>query len=141
MSLALQIFTSLLVAFFLTTACLRVLMRRRPKSPSGGVRNGPWLVDLSVGSKAAGLYMRALVARRSTFALSAPETVYFATTRDSAGQDLRAGATYAIAGRDLDARWWSITAYKHRHLIPNVLNRYSFSKTTVTRKADGSWRI
>jgi hypothetical protein len=34
-----------------------------------------------------------------------------------------------------------LTVYKNDHLIPNALNRYSFSKTTVARSADGSWKI
>ncbi len=149
-----QVISSFFIGLISTFVCLRLIMRRRLSwlhlvryvaSRADGnplqLQNGPWRMDLSVGSKDAGLFTRAIAARHSTFALSAPETVYFATTRDSAGQPLNASSTYSIEGCDLESRWWSITVYKQRHLISNPLNRYSFTKTTLSRRPDGSWRI
>jgi hypothetical protein len=156
MFLFFQIVTSLLVAAILARFILRSLLRRRrswrnlplgrsiAKSmnlPPLWIQNGPWRLDLSLGSKDAGLYARAFAARRGLFALRAPETIYFATTRDSAFRPLDGGSTYCIHGRDPDARWWSMTVYKNDHLIANAFNRYSFTKTTVKRRPDGSWRI
>jgi hypothetical protein len=105
------------------------------------MQNGPWRVDLTLGSAAASMYTRAYTAVHATFALRASESLYFSAGKDSAGNRLRCGATYSVQGRDLDARWWSLTAYKNHRLIPNVLGRYSFSQTTVARGPDGSWKI
>ena len=118
---------------------LRSILRRRPPH----IQNGCWRgqLDLPLGGGLLNLYTRPFIAAHGIFALRSPETIYFGAPMDSAGKTLRCGATYCIRGRDPDARWWSLTAYKHDHLIPNVLNRYSFSKTTIGRSADGSWRI
>jgi hypothetical protein len=133
----LEIFITLLLATVLGLAILRRLMRRSPPVK----RCGPWGIDLSLGSAAASMYMRAYVARHSIFALRAPETVYFSTGFDSSGQRMQAGSCYRIRGRDLDTRWWSLTAYQRDYLIPNALNRYSFSKTTISMDAGGNWEI
>ncbi len=41
----------------------------------------------------------------------------------------------------MPARWWSVTAYANAHWIANPLNRYSFSKTDIAARPDGSWTI
>jgi hypothetical protein len=87
------------------------------------------------------LYKRASTAAHAPFALSSQETIYFTTAADSAGRKLDCRSTYCIHGRDPDTRWWSLTVYKSDHLIPNAVDRYSFSKTTVARSADSSWKI
>ena len=138
-SIPLQVLSSVVVAILLAALALRTLIRRRPPH----IQNGCWRgqLDLPLGRGLLNLYTRAFVAAHGIFALRSPETIYFSAPMDSAGKRLRCGATYCIRGRDPDARWWSLTAYKHEHLIPNVLNRYSFSRTTIGRSADGSWRI
>jgi hypothetical protein len=128
MSLSLQIGTSIIVAAVLAAICFRMMMYRRLW---GEIHNGPWRIDPWLGSHRAGVYTRAFTARNRTYALQAPETVYCTAFRDSSGQTLHGGSTYRIEGREPDARWWSLTVYKHNHLIPNALSRYSFSKTTV----------
>ena len=98
-------------------------------------------MDLTLGSAAANSYLRAYAARHGIFALRAPETLYLATKSDSSGQPLQAASCYRIRGRDLETRWWSLTAYQRDQLIPNPLNRYSFSKTTVIADTDGNWEV
>ena len=57
-----------------------------------------------------------------------------------AGARLDGGCAYRIAGRDPDTRWWSITAYgADDYLIANPANRYSISKNSVMRDADGGF--
>jgi hypothetical protein len=156
MRLFLYLISSFLVAPFLALIVVRFLLRRRRswrnlplgrsiakmmKIPPLWIQNGPWRLDLSFGSKEAGFYTRAFAARRGLYALRAPETIYFATTHDSGGRPLDGGCTYCIQGSDPDTRWWSLTVYKNDHLIANDLNRYSFTKTTVSRGPDGLWRI
>jgi hypothetical protein len=129
--------SSVLAAFLLAAAALRVLMMRPPPHRSNGV----WRIDLSLGSERAGLYGKAFTAWHSLFALRVPESIYFSANRDCEGNRLECGNTYSIEGHDPDTRWWSLTAYKKNHLIPNPARRYSFSQTTVARYQDGSWKI
>jgi hypothetical protein len=137
MSLGSELAFSIFIAFVLAVFATRFLLRRPPPHK----KNGVWRVDLAVGSERAGIYQRAFITWNSLFALRAPEAVYFTALEDSDGKRLECTGTYLIEGWDPDARWWSLTAYKNHHLIPNSLERYSFSQTTVSRSADGRWRI
>jgi hypothetical protein len=106
-----------------------------------GLRNGAWDSDLRIGSAASDLWLRAQIALCCVLALNRTETIYFSASRDSAGEPLDGKCTYRIEGRELDARWWSVTSYaSDNFLIPNPQNKYSVSKTNVERQADGSWR-
>jgi hypothetical protein len=109
--------------------------------PGSAVRNGPWTTYPTTGSAQAGLYHRARVAAHGLWALDTSEVIYYAAYTDSEGHSLRYDASYLIEGSDPDTRWWSITAYKDDHFIPNDLDRYSFSQTTVQRETAGGWVI
>jgi hypothetical protein len=110
---------------------------------SGGeVANGPWRTSLVTGSAEADLYTRARVAVGGLLALAPSETVYWNAEHDGEGRPLDARCDYAVAGSELPARWWSITAYAADHfLIPNDAGRYSFSQTTLAREPGGPWRM
>ena len=105
---------------------------------AGDVADGPWHTSLETGSAQSGPYLRASVALHGLLALNRSETIYYSTRSDGSGAPLDGACTYRIAGRDPPARWWSITAYgADDYLIPNPANRYSVSKTTIRRGADG----
>lgn len=109
---------------------------------TGDVRNGPWATNTTIGSAAADPWTRASVAVAGLLALSREETLYFTASTDSAGMPLRSARCYRIAGHDPAARWWSITAYGPDHfLIANPENRFSISKTQVSRDPDGTFVI
>ena len=110
---------------------------------SGGeVANGPWRTSLVTGSADADLYTRARVAVGGLLALAPSETVYWNAERDGDGRPLDARCDYAVAGAELPARWWSVTAYAADHfLIPNDAGRYSFSQTTLAREPGGPWTM
>ncbi len=109
---------------------------------NGGVQSGPWTTNEHIGSKAAGLYLRAGVAVAGLLALNKSETVYYTAMTDSDGTPLRSNCAYTIEGSDPPARWWSITAYGADHyLIPNEQKRYAAGKTNVERGADGRFVI
>jgi hypothetical protein len=108
---------------------------------TGAVRNGPWTTHPTTGSVEAGLHHRARVAAHGLWALDSSEVIYYTAYTDSQGNPLHHDATYRIEGTDPDTRWWNITVYKDDHFIPNDLDRYSFSKTTVQREPDGGWII
>lgn len=108
----------------------------------GAVSDGPWTTNLSIGSPAGDAYTRAIVALHGLFALNPSEAIYYLAIKDSQGTRLNGACTYAVEGRDLDARWWSITAYgENEYLIPNPTNRYSVDKSSVWRRRDGGFSI
>lgn len=108
----------------------------------GGIEVGPWGSNGAIGSTGADMYTRARVALYGLFALDRKETMYFTADRDSGGEPLSGNCTYRIEGRDLAARWWSVTAYgPDSFLIANEANVFSFAKTTVKREADGSYIV
>jgi hypothetical protein len=111
-------------------------------SGRGEVRSGVWATSLTYGSAEADIYTRARVALFGLLALAREQTVYYTAARDASGELLSGDCTYIVRGRDLDARWWSITAYgPDSHLIPNEAGIYSYSKTSAVREADGSYVI
>lgn len=111
-----------------------VLMLR----PTGHmVEVGPWRIDTRVGSAAAGPYLRAQIALHGLLALDKREAIYFFATTDDAGRTLDPRCTYTLEGRDLEARWWSVTLYGLDHyLITNAPKRFSITATTAERQGE-----
>ena len=108
----------------------------------GTVADGPWRTSLLTGSAQSGPYLRASVALHGLFALNRGETLYYTAYTDSEGKDLDGNCIYHIVGRELPARWWSITAYGgDDFLIDNPAGRYSISKTNVVKADDGNFNI
>lgn len=106
------------------------------------VQNGPWQTSTETGSVDAGMYLRAQVALAGLLALNPSEAMYYRATSDDAGRPLDGDCDYRVEGRDPPTRWWSLTAYAADHyLIPNPAERYSFSRTTVARAADGGFQV
>jgi hypothetical protein len=114
----------------------------RQEGMGGGVAVGPWKMDLAAGSTSADMYTRARVALYGLLALDRKETLYYTAATDGAGAVLSGDCTYVLEGRDLAARWWSVTAYgPDSYLMPNDAGIYSFSKTTVKHEADGRYVV
>jgi hypothetical protein len=108
----------------------------------GSFQTGPWRHDPLTGSADAGLYFRARVAKRLPFALSNSEAIYLVAATDTDGNELSCNDTYRIDGRDIEARWWSITCYgTDGFLISNRQDRYSYNMTNLDRNADGTYTI
>lgn len=106
------------------------------------VRNGAWQTSRETGSPDAGMYIRAQVAVAGLLALSQQEAMYYRAASDDAGNPLVGDCDFLVEGSDPATRWWSLTAYAADHfLIPNPVERYSFSRTTVGRESDGRYRI
>ncbi len=106
------------------------------------VKNGPWRVLTTAGSRDAGMYTRAAVAVGGLFALDKSETIYYTAFDDNDGQLLRSDCEYTMSGRDIDARWWSFTVYGSDHfLIPNEHDRYAYNANDLAREADGSYKV
>lgn len=107
-------------------------------SLAGRVENGGWTTNLHTGSAAADPYTRAAVARDGLLALARSETVYFMRTADEAGAALDANCRYRLTGKDLPARWWSITIYDEtQYLARNADGAHSVDATRVVRGPEG----
>lgn len=101
---------------------------------------GPWAFNRAAGSSAAGPYTRAMIAREGLLALSSDEAIYFNLERDEHGRALQEGCIYELAGRALDARWWSITLYApDNFLARNSDHAASIDATRVQARSDGGW--
>jgi hypothetical protein len=108
----------------------------------GTVQNGPWRTLADAGSPNANPYTRASVAINGLLALDKSETIYFVAAADEQGHPLDAACDYRVEGRDLGARWWSLTLYgADRFLVKNNAGRYSFGPTSLAREADGGYII
>jgi hypothetical protein len=129
-------------ALALTLALLSVwwMIFHAPRSLA--IANGPWRMSTVAGSMDADLYTRAAVAVTGLFALNPTETIYFSAEESDTHQKLRARCTYAVEGKPLDARWWSVTAYADDNfLIPNPARRFSYNMGNLKGEPDGSFRI
>jgi hypothetical protein len=107
-------------------------------SLAGRVVAGGWSTNLNTGSSEADPYTRAAVARDGLLALARSETVYFTRDKDDAGAPLGAACRYRLLGRDMPARWWSVTLYDEtQYLARNEDGAHSIDATGVTRAGDG----
>lgn len=103
------------------------------------VTNGPWIMWPSAGRKNADPYTRAHFARRGTLAVSTEVARTYSARTDSDGAGLHSSCDYALSGQDLDDRWWSIAVFDGRgNLIPNVLQRYVYTRDTAAINADST---
>lgn len=108
----------------------------------GGRGPGPWRTLAGAGEAKASAYQRAVIARTGIWALPQSEVIYFVSENDSDGRPLDARCTYEVAGPPMTlARWWSLGVYKDYFWIDNPRDRYSFTKTNVTRDATGRYRV
>ena len=108
----------------------------------GSVTNGVWSTALNYGVASADSLTRAAVARRGLLALPKTEPVYWAASTDSTGQPLDGSCTYAMTGRALDSRWWSVTLYDRAgYLIANPARIWSFSGASITPAEQAGWTV
>lgn len=99
---------------------------------ASGVTNGPWFTSLAIGSAASDPYTRAQIAVTGLLALNKSEAVYFTAAEDGEGRPLRGSCDYRISGRNMAARWWSLTAYgADNFLIANEAGRYSYNVASL----------
>lgn len=103
---------------------------------------GAWSHSRAAGAEAAGMYTRAIIAREGLLALSAREALYFTLTEDENGRPLEESCIYEIAGRELDARWWSITLYADDDFLArNGDHAHSVDASRIHVGGDGIWRV
>lgn len=89
--------------------------------------NGEWKYFKSM-DLAANNFQKALIAKVGLFALRETEVIYFFANNDSDGNPLQSDYDYELSGSQMDARYWSITAYaEDDYLIPNEADIFSYN--------------
>jgi hypothetical protein len=107
-----------------------------------GERYGAWTHNRAAGSTAAGPYTRAIIAKEGLLALSAREALYFNLAEDQDGRPLTESCIYELSGRELEARWWSVTLYANDgFLIQNDDLAFSIDASRVRLGPNGAWRV
>lgn len=115
---------------------MKVLMNRMT------IAAGPWRTTLAAGSESANPYERAAIALVGLYALGRQETLYYTAYDDSDGRPLDGRCDYALAGRPLPARWWSLTLYgADNYLVPNAANLYSRHANNLETADDGAYAV
>jgi hypothetical protein len=108
---------------------------------SFGEHYGVWTHNRATGSTAAGPYTRAIIAREGLLALSAREALYFNLAEDQDGRPLSESCVYELSGRELPARWWSVTLYADDDfLVQNGDHAHSIDASRVRPGPGRVWR-
>mgnify|MGYP003881036391 CR=1 FL=1 len=129
----------ILASFLVAAFCMGAVMNSL--FGMAAVKNGDWYTSLLAGDTGADPYSKAAVAVGGLLATRLQDSMYYRLT-DIDGEPLKANCDYRLQGEELDANWWSVTAYGPNHfLMPNASDRYSFNNGNVQRKSDGSYVI
>ncbi len=105
------------------------------------VASGRWWTNIAVGSVHADARTRAYVAKIGLLALAPEETTYY-HLYDANGEPISSDFVYQLRGKDIPARWWSITVYgEDNFLVPNEENKFSVKSSQIEREADGSFVV
>ncbi len=108
----------------------------------GRLSNGAWSTSLNFGTGDTDALTRASVALRGILALPSGEAVYWNAAQDSDGKPLDGSCTYAMTGKAIDARWWSVTYYDRQgYLVANPANIWSFSGVSISPAERDGWRV
>lgn len=108
----------------------------------GNVVVDGWRTSTLAGAADADPLTRAKVAKVGLLALNHQETVYFIRGTDETGQPLDSACSYRIEGKDLPARWWSLTLYAEDHyLAMNTDNAHSVDASSVARSEGGTFEV
>jgi hypothetical protein len=103
---------------------------------------GPWRTGTDFGTKQAGAYTRAVVARNGLLALPAREARYYTAAEDDAGRPLDGHCRYRITGGEADGAWWSLTLYgSDNFLVPNEANIWSVGSAAMSPTERKAWTI
>jgi hypothetical protein len=103
---------------------------------------GPWQHWISSGVIDADPYTLANTTRSGRLPMTTSSALYFAAREDSDGRPLHGSCDYQVAGKSLDADWWSFAVYRpDGRPIRNASHRTSFNSTDVLRQTDGGYQI
>lgn len=103
---------------------------------------GPWVMWTNEGRAAADPYTRAHFARAGRLNLSSDVAGTYVATTDQDGIRLHSSCEYAIAGKDIEASWWSLSVFNQKgRLIPNPAGRHAYTRDTIALRPNGEFII
>lgn len=134
----LAIAVALAVTLGLASAAIAINQRAN----AGAASFGPWVARTGEAAGQADPYARAAAAATVDLPLGTAEGLAFVADADSAGRPLDAACAYAVTGRALPARVWTIAAYDGGGLLmANASGRTGFHSRNLVRSGDGSFAI
>jgi len=108
----------------------------------GALRIGAWTSWPKTGTQDADPYARAEIARTGRLPIALGDGVTFQANTDDKGKRLDGRCDVEIVGITPAARFWTLTLYNREgELVPNSINRYSFTSQEVVRRGDGSFEV
>lgn len=99
---------------------------------------GQWSYSRAAGARSADPYTRAIIARDGLLALNAREAQYFSLEHDETGAPLRESCVYELTGRELGARWWSVTLYASDNFLAQ---NNDHAESVDSTRLNGQWRV
>lgn len=131
---------AIVIAVMLGLASAAVAINQRANA--GAATFGPWVARTGEAAGQADPYARAAAAATVDLPLGTAEGLAFAADTDSAGRPLDAACIYAVTGRALPARLWTLTAYDGDGLLmANASGRSGFHSRNLVRSATGDFTI
>ena len=108
----------------------------------GALRIGAWTSWPKTGTQDADPYARAEIARTGRLPIALGDGVTFQASTDDKGKRLDGRCDVEIVGVTPAARFWTLTLYNREgELVPNSINRYSFTSQEIVRRGDGSFEV
>ncbi len=109
---------------------------------AGALTIGAWSARPKTGTSEIDPYARAQVERTGALPMGLGDGVIFIATADDNRRTLDGRCDVVIAGTTPQARFFTLTLYDLAgRLVPNVLNRNSFTSQELIRNGDGSFEI
>lgn len=103
---------------------------------------GPWTTWPAAARVDADPYTRAHHSRLGLLPLSAEFAQTYVARTDSDGIALHSSCDYVIEGREIATHWWSLTVFDAQgRLIPNQIDRYSFTSDTIAIGPAGTYTV
>lgn len=103
---------------------------------------GPWLTWSHAAQTDADPYTRAHYARLGALPMNSDVAQTYLARTDSEGGRLHSSCEYQIEGRTIATHWWSVTVFDDGgRLIPNIIDRHTFTADTMAINPDGSFAV
>ena len=108
----------------------------------GTLTIGAWTARPRTGSSDIDPYARASIARSGELPIGTGDGIAFTATTDDKNKLLDGRCDVVVSGVTPAARFWTLTLYDTKgRLVPNNLQRYSYTSQEIVRGVDGAFEI
>jgi hypothetical protein len=109
---------------------------------AGGIAIGAWTFWPRTGTTGIDPYARAIIARTGELPIASGDGVAFYAWADKDGNLFDGRCDVVLSGITPQARYWTITLYDlEGRLVPNSMQRQSFTSQEIIRNSDGSFEM